>query len=62
MADIYDRVSPSVANIYDITQRSMGAGGAAAVEQPEGNGSGFVWDKGEAQVASYMLLRCVVLT
>ena len=46
MADVYARVAPSVALVYDITLRTTQIGGPAAVEQPEGNGSGFVWDTG----------------
>ena len=47
MAAIYERVAPAVANVYDITLRTLPVGGAQAVEQPEGNGTGFVWDAGK---------------
>jgi len=46
VADVYERVAPSVANIYDITVRVLQTGGPQAIEQPEGNGTGFVWDTG----------------
>ena len=50
IADIYDRTAPSIANVYDVTLRMVSqAGGPQAVEQPEGNGSGFVWDTGGLQ-------------
>lgn len=47
VAAIYERVAPAVANVYDITLRTLPVGGAQAVEQPEGNGTGFVWDAGK---------------
>lgn len=61
MADIYDRVAPSVALVYDITLRSTGPGGPQAVEQPEGNGSGFVWDKGRCGGRRSLLGLAVLL-
>lgn len=48
MADIYDRTAPGVVNVFDVTLRTTGVGGPQAVEQPEGNGTGFVWDTGES--------------
>ncbi|PRW59774.1 protease Do-like chloroplastic isoform X1 [Chlorella sorokiniana] len=60
VADIYDRVAPSVALVYDITLRSTGPGGPQAVEQPEGNGSGFVWDKDGHVVTNYHVLASVL--
>jgi hypothetical protein len=48
VAEVYERVAPAVANIFDVTLRLPAAGGPQAVEQPEGNGSGFVWDSGAA--------------
>lgn len=61
MADIYDGVAPSVALVYDITLRSTGPGGPQAVEQPEGNGSGFVWDKGQCGGRPSLLGLAVLL-
>lgn len=49
MADVYDRVAPAVANVFDLTLRMTAMGGPQSVEQPEGNGTGFVWDTGAWQ-------------
>jgi hypothetical protein len=46
VADIYERVAPSIANVFDITLGVPTAAGPSAVEQPEGNGTAFVWDTG----------------
>lgn len=60
MADVYDRVAPSVALIYDATLRTAPVGGPSAVEQPEGNGSGFVWDAEGHVVTNYHVLASVL--
>lgn len=58
MAAVYERVAPAVANIFDVTLRLPAAGGPQAIEQPEGNGSGFVWDEGAAARGLEGSLQC----
>lgn len=57
---MYDRAAPSVALIYDITMRTTGPGGPQAVEQPEGNGSGWVFDGEGHIVTNYHVLASVL--
>lgn len=44
LVSLYARVSPSVVNIYDFTLQGRVQAGPQSVEQPEGNGTGFVYD------------------
>lgn len=44
LVSLYERVAPSVVNIYDITLQGRVQAGPQSVEQPEGNGTGFVYD------------------
>ncbi|EFN53304.1 hypothetical protein CHLNCDRAFT_25936 [Chlorella variabilis] len=60
VADIYDRTAPGVVNVFDVTLRTTGVGGPQAVEQPEGNGTGFVWDTEGHIVTNYHVLASVL--
>ncbi|KAL4431590.1 hypothetical protein ABPG77_001432 [Micractinium sp. CCAP 211/92] len=60
VAAIYERVAPAVANVYDITLRTLPVGGPQAVEQPEGNGTAFVWDTEGHLVTNYHVLGSVL--
>ena len=54
VAGVYDRANRSIINVFDISLQGRGASGPSSVEQPEGNGSGVVWDAaGHAGRAGY---------
>ncbi|KAI3436238.1 hypothetical protein D9Q98_002292 [Chlorella vulgaris] len=60
VADVYDRVAPAVANVFDLTLRMTAMGGPQSVEQPEGNGTGFVWDTEGHVVTNWHVLTSVL--
>lgn len=51
IADIYDRINPSVVNIFDATSAGQLSG-----RSQEGNGSGFIFDKQGHIVTNYHVL------
>jgi len=56
IVDIFDRCNPSVVNIYDSTLSGRLNSGPTGVEQPEGNGSGFIFDTSGHVVTNYHVL------
>jgi S1-C subfamily serine protease len=53
--DVFERNTRSVANIFDLSLQGRTAQ-AQAVDVPEGNGSGFVWDREGHIVTNYHVL------
>ena len=56
VTDVFARTNPGVVTFFDATLPISPPSGPAAVEQPEGNGSGFVWDSQGHIVTNYHVL------
>jgi S1-C subfamily serine protease len=60
ITDIFARSNPAVVTIFDATVPGRAQSGPAAIEQPEGNGSGFVYDTQGHIVTNYHVLGNVL--
>jgi S1-C subfamily serine protease len=60
ITDVFARSNPAVVTIFDATVPGRTQSGPAAIEQPEGNGSGFVFDTQGHIVTNYHVLGNVL--
>jgi S1-C subfamily serine protease len=56
ITDVFARSNPAVVTIFDATVPGRVQSGPAAIEQPEGNGSGFIYDTQGHIVTNYHVL------
>ncbi|KAK9867103.1 hypothetical protein WJX84_002755 [Apatococcus fuscideae] len=57
---VFDQNTYSVVNVFDLTLQGNSRSQASNVETPEGNGTGFVWDKEGHIVTNYHVLANVL--
>ncbi|KAK9840383.1 hypothetical protein WJX74_008971 [Apatococcus lobatus] len=60
--NVFDQTTYSVVNVFDLTLQANSRAQASNVETPEGNGTGFVWDKEGHIVTNYHVLANVLRT
>ena len=56
LTDVFARVNPSVVTVFDATLPTRSLGNPSAIEQPEGNGAGFIWDSAGHVITNYHVL------